>query len=221
MADPDNRPVENTDENNKDEINSEEENTEAVSIPSEESNENQDNPFEIEEGASEFLNKTLQPLLSVITVSNVFIQRRLDEESISLTKDQLNIIRAMQVFGAIDYIGQSRGWTSEQLIIPIADVILDFFGFEIPITFAILKLNDTGSSDCFEIMKNGVALFIEVQNELLKKADTFAEKMAVVQNDDAKKVSKLITPSLIEFTNSALADRNLSSTEALDKMLDR
>lgn len=221
LADPDNRPVENTDEDNKDEVNSEEKNTEAVSTPPEESNKNQDNPFEIEEGTSEVLIKSLQPLFGIIQSSNMFIPGSLEEESKTLSEDQINIIRAIQVFGVIDYIGQSRGWTQEQLIIPIADVILDFFGFEIPITFAILKLNETGSSDCFEIMKNGVALFEEVQEGLKKDADAFAEKMAIVSMDNAKKVSKLITPSLIEFTNSALADRNLSATEALDKMLGR
>ena len=219
LADPDNSPVENSDQTTKDEARAEEDNSETTSIPPKELNKDEENPFEIEEGASEFLIKTLQPLFGIIQTSNVFIHRHLEEESISFTEDQVNIIRAIQIFGAIDYISQSRGWTQEQMIIPIADVILDFFDFKIPITFAILKFNEDSFSDCSEMMKNGVALFQEVQKGLKEDADTFAEKMAILSSDNAEKVSKLISPSLMEFTNKALADRNLSSTEALDKML--
>ena len=219
LADPDNSPVKNTDQAPKDDVNVEAENSKTTSTPTKELNKNEENPFEIEEGTSELLIKSLQPLFGIIQTSNVFIQSCLDEESISLSEDQLNIIRAIQIFGTIDYIGHSRGWTQEQLIIPIADVILDFFGLELPVTFAILKFNSDGSSDCLEMMKNGVALFQEVQDGLKEDADSFADKMAILSMDNAKKVSKLITPSLIEFTHIALGDRNLSPNEALDKML--
>ena len=155
------------------------------------------NPFEIgDENMSKLLN-TMQPFSVCIQLSEPFFLSEIETKNLKITKLQISIIRAFQLLGALDYVGQSEGWTMEQLIVPFM-VIVKEEPFKIDQEAAkILGLIGNPPPEIIQMQINGAHLFEEITNLISKGKEKFLTGMITVGRENASELSNLTSQALI------------------------
>ena len=156
------------------------------------------NPFELSDTDMEKLMNWLNPFLSILGMANTAYP-------ISFEPRQINFVRAIQLMGAIDYIGQSEGWSVEQLFIPFSEALKkDPFSYNAAEAFKIIGIISKYSySEIISLQMMGARLFTTYHEIDKSKVDreAFKEIMWEAFKVDNEEISKLITPRIIDLSN--------------------
>ena len=144
----------------------------------------EDNPFAIGDiERDELLKKMKSFSIDVLQPTKLYIE--------NCSSDELMVISAIQLFGALDYEGQQKGWTLEQLMEPFSAILKDEpFNKEIGEAFKLLRLFRTTDRtlEIIQLQVVGAGVFGEFTDTKV------SNELSVIAEKNRESLTKLMTP---------------------------
>lgn len=168
-----------------------------------------DNPFKIGDEKRAWLSSEIKAFVACIEATKFFIHEKIKEKDLEISKDDINYIRAFQLYGALDFIAQNEGWTPEQIIEPFITICLtehpDTFGLAINPGKILGFMNNPNVLARFpeiqQIQINGAYLYDDTKSLPIRTSmdkQPFSDAMMVAAEKNTSEILGLISMSLID-----------------------
>ena len=168
-----------------------------------------DNPFEIGDEKRAWLSIEIKAFVACIEATKFFIHEKIKEKDLEISKDDINYIRAFQLYGALDFIAQNEGWTPEQIIEPFITICLtehpNTFGLAVNPGKILGFMNNPNVLARFpeiqQIQINGAYLYDDTKSLPIRTSmdkQPFSDAMMVAAEKNTSEILELISIPLID-----------------------